>query len=895
MSWDFEVYPTWGAGAYGVWSKDENQNPCYNLNLEQVKDKDVWHLLGNDRITATAHAEGYVQIYAWDRGPQILNRYCPRKGHFAGGFSLIKLMDEFCITLRSVVDNIPTESFNITWGCGYVKKELSMGDITVEETIHVPVGKDPILIHTLRLNNPTSDPMEGFWIPYWEMNWYPLDPAWIMTRPFNHIWNIKRNRRAKRVRYEKDKTEGKGSEYLIFLELPTKVDRDGKNKRDFTTWYVKPVDCLFYISKGKYEITRENGLYEILDLFYHFVFDIYYSDDDSTPWEVVYPENFELLVKNTETILINILKSTSSQQYRSRFFTSEIPVKLGKYESREYRCIVGYDTVIEPPIDEYKRKYWRFTPNKKKIPMIMVNLPDQQIPLDRELRWHSYYLQAGCVYSELFKRFFVDQGSAYGYLHGASGAPRDWALFILPLIFLRPDLAREMILFLCQLQNLETGGFPYALVGNGKTTGAVVHSWSSDLDLFFMWAVCEYISATFDIDILKVEVPFAPPYQHERKPVLDHIKYAFLHLDKEVGVGKHGLIRCGTGDWNDALLAFSPCPILTALRGESVFNSALAVLILPQMAQIVAPHFPYLWLANSMNEFALNQKIALKKLKDHKWFPRGYVGWGDKLLGDKELFLDVQPFVFLLDIFSETEKEQVWKHIYKWCISKEKFGASCLHPPMRGLFLKPGCDTNGGIWHAINGLLIWALSRHSPEQAWDLLIRSTLFTHADKFPHVWYGIWSGPDAYNSSSAPNPGETYNLNFTPMSEFPIMNMNCHASILFATLKLFGFNPQPQRLSIEPKVPSKNFSIQTPLMSLDYTPKNITITYNPIVSTKGGFSLQLPRKVPKNKIKFFINNRVSNDYQLTKDNHIEWELPMRKGRTYTMTINLPTPKNI
>ena len=45
--------------------------------------------------------------------------------------------------------------------------------------------------------------------------------------------------------------------------------------------------------------------------------------------------------------------------------------------------------------------------------------------LDRELRWRSASLQATAVYDDFFGTHVVPQGSAYLYLHGLDGAPRD--------------------------------------------------------------------------------------------------------------------------------------------------------------------------------------------------------------------------------------------------------------------------------------------------------------------------------------------------------------------------------------------------------------------------------------------------------------------------------------
>ena len=65
---------------------------------------------------------------------------------------------------------------------------------------------------------------------------------------------------------------------------------------------------------------------------------------------------------------------------------------------------------------------------------------------------------------------------------------------------------------------------------------------------------------------------------------------------------------------------------------------------------------------------------------------------------------------------------------------------------------------NAGIWPSLNGTLIWALALVNGELAWDEWKKNTLALHAEAYPDVWYGIWSGPDTYNSVLSKYPGQT-----------------------------------------------------------------------------------------------------------------------------------------
>ena len=845
----FDIYSKIGAGNYGCWGSDEQKNPCYYLKSGHPIKQDVWHLIGNDRISATAHAKGYVQIYAWDRGPQVLNRHEPEKSMRAGGYTWI-FSEGHQITTLMDNDTLPNR-FEVIWGCGYIRKIVCDTYLYVDEKISAPVGKDPVLIHELKIKNNSDQVQKLRIIPIWEPNWFPMDPGLIMTPPYDKFWNMLRKRRGEKI--QKSAEIYVDPDTLIIQYLPKK---QMKNK---SSWRVYPVDCFFMTSlnpkKPDGAFANKNNLITYL----------------------------KLDIKHTEKFFSE--KHTSSNNCNLFCFLEERD--LPEEGEIDLKYLIGYGE--REKIPEYRTKYSTTGSNTNNKKQICMDIPGINFPVDRELQWHSYYLQAGCVYSEYFDRYFVDQGSAYGFIHGASGAPRDWAFFIVPLIYLRPDLAREMLLFLCQLQDQKTGKLPYALVGNGKTTGAGVHSWSSDLDLFLLWSFSEYLGTTFDTSILHEKIPFRNSNSLQTANVLTHIETAFYHLIKKVGVGKHGLIRSGTGDWNDVFLAFSPYPPITMLKGESVFNSAMAVLVLPEIAKWIEAFNPQL--SKDMNEFAHAQRQALARLWNGKWFPRGYFGIGDRKLGDNHLFLDVQPFAILADLIGEEEQKGLLKAIKEKCVDTQPFGATCLVPPMKGRFLEPGSDTNGGSWFAINAWLIWAWSKHNPKETWNFLLKNTLFAHAEIYPNIWYGIWSGPDAYNSAEHPRAGETFCLNFTPMTQFPIMNMNCHAGLLFSILKLAGLCPRNKALFIDPKIPFEKFKLQTPLISYSYQPGKIEIHHTPICSGEITLCIKLNQTILSSteQLKSYLNGTILSNFSINNDGFFTLTTEAQKNTPISLLITI------
>ena len=78
----------------------------------------------------------------------------------------------------------------------------------------------------------------------------------------------------------------------------------------------------------------------------------------------------------------------------------------------------------------------------------------------------------------------------------------------------------------------------------------------------------------------------------------------------------------------------------------------------------------------------------------------------------------------------------------------------------RSAGLDRGVLENGGIWPAVNGYLVWALSKIDEEMAWDEWLKNSRAYQAEAYPDIWYGIWSGPDSVNSVYAKYPGRTQN---------------------------------------------------------------------------------------------------------------------------------------
>ena len=128
----------------------------------------------------------------------------------------------------------------------------------------------------------------------------------------------------------------------------------------------------------------------------------------------------------------------------------------------------------------------------------------------------------------------------------------------------------------------------YSFSGYGETSSAKdLHRFPSDLDIFIMFALSEYLSFTADFSFLNETIGLWPNVlggeeietrgrekeetrkgkEREKRgtvvkeaTVLEHIRLGFEHLRDKIGVGSHSLLRLLEGDWDDSVVASNPSP-----------------------------------------------------------------------------------------------------------------------------------------------------------------------------------------------------------------------------------------------------------------------------------------------------------------------------------------------
>ncbi|MFX1596716.1 MAG: GH36-type glycosyl hydrolase domain-containing protein, partial [Promethearchaeota archaeon] len=311
------------------------------------------------------------------------------------------------------------------------------------------------------------------------------------------------------------------------------------------------------------------------------------------------------------------------------------------------------------------------------------------------------------------------------------------------------------------------------------------------------------------------------------------------------------------GDWNDKiLLGLVPDEKLNEVRknGESLLNSAMATYTLrfyAKMLNFIGEKI----LAEQILKYATAQSEAVRAQWTGKWFKRAWItediGW----FGEDQIWLEPQPWAIIGEITNQEQAKILVRNINQLLRNPSQIGAMLHSKGFEGKLI--GMGTNAGIWYSINGTLIWALSKVDGNIAWDEWKKNTLCIHAESYPDIWYGIWSGPDTYNSVLSKYAGQTIfnpiyltgdpkdeskilkstGLSFT---DFPIMNLHSHAWPLYNTIHLIGAEFTAEGIEFSPVIPQEEYKFSSPLLGFNKSINGYSGWYAPLV--KGIWSIKL-----------------------------------------------------
>ena len=237
--------------------------------------------------------------------------------------------------------------------------------------------------------------------------------------------------------------------------------------------------------------------------------------------------------------------------------------------------------------------------------------------------------------------------------------------------------------------------------------------------------------------------------------MLDKLERTFVHLRDHVGTGPHGLVRMLTGDWNDQIYLGVPDDLYRD-TAESQMNSAMAMAVIPPLADQLEAYAGTMPagrpLAHEMRAYADRiTQAMLRDMEGRTFARRAWLAPG-KSLGDDDMYLEAQAFLFQAAAFPVERKRVLLREMQRRLLDGEKLGPRQQERPPANPRMAPGTSENGGFWYAPTGMAIAGIAGFDRPAALALLDRMTFRHFARRYPDYWVGQWTAPDTFNASTS-----------------------------------------------------------------------------------------------------------------------------------------------
>ena len=704
------------------------------------------------------------------------------------------------------------------FGVGYFESETTYQNVRVIRRVYAPYGDDPTLIADVQIENLGANPVDLRHYEYWDVNVQQLQIEWLRSGAFGSTSDT--TRRAVNKNFVTSLEWDEATCALRFRQqLRQPAPTHSRPPADPSDIDWEPSHVFLADLSGK------------PDAFYVSKSAFFGTGGARQPDAVRQRKGGDA---------VDVLVTGDSMPY-CLVMRRDLSLQPGERKALRYAYGTSRPNSTLSFLDRYRQQTDHFNQMLTSWKDNLAYFSTGEDPvLQREMAWHAYNMLSAIVYLDFYKTHIVPQGSAYLYLHGADGAPRDQALFALPAAYIDPALARDMLRLIMQITDVDSGQISYSFAGHGfLSDGLGVYSNPSDLDLFFLLAMCEYLSATGDLAFLDAQVPFYPPSQSPPgTTVLDHINKAVHHLFEVNGIGENGLIKVGTNDWSDSIvtetalqdgvLGVASAYLNSKQHGESVPNTQMALYVLPLLAAILKDRDPQLveYIYDSPSQPGRLEKLRLA-LQD-QWNASGW--YNRAILRDAQnrrrkvehLSLEAQVWALISGVANDGKEGALIEKVDEFLDRPSPIGGTLI--------------PDGMVWPAISQLLTWAYAHTNRTQlAWRSLNRNTFAMHSHTYPNIWFNTWSGPDGINGRTAELPGGTWFSPLTPMTDFPVMNANQDAMALLGLLRVCGIEPSlsGDGLVIHPHVPRNSFILDMPLIRLEVAPQRISLRYCAIVT--------------------------------------------------------------
>jgi hypothetical protein len=844
----------YGSSNFGTWIEDEFGLPAFKYTCNQTTEaravtqlqpgilapNEHIHQVGNDRITALASNFGHVRVRQDEGSPKFLNDVDAEMHQFGGGIGYLTDGHE---SLTTFYDG-SNPQFERVFGVGYFRKRVTGKICSVEHTISAPFGDDPVLISQATITNHRDEHTTVRWVEYWGCQPYQFSFR-AAIESMARIGTQTKLRRDMGRRFNHQVSMIDGTRGLLESK-----HFEGRSDADEAAWqrakamlranpngFIAPVADL-----------RPGTDFESLELPQTFLVSI---DGSVSAFSADAGAFFGAGGPLSPTGLNHSLDNKIDTSGTHTGLLLERTLHLAPKESRTIRFLYGYlpeGFVLEGLIAKYEKTAGRVLQDSSKMwKQKGVRFDVAAEPwVKRESTWNHYYLRSSQTFDDFFGEHILNQGGFYQYTMGFQGAPRDPLQHSLPFLFSDPEIVKSVMRYTLK-EVRDDGSLPYGIVGHGVVAPMASDN-ASDLPLWLMWTVSEYVLATRDVDFLNEKIPAKLSATAGRTgTVRNLLERCYRHQVNDVGVGQHGIMRMRVDDWNDGLIytwaqkAFKEC----VETSESVLNSAMAAWVFDEYARLLDYADPNSPLAKEVRASADHQRDATRAQWNGKWFKRAWLGPKLGWLGDTTLWIEPQPWAILAGATTDAQTRELVKTMNN-LLRRGPLGATQMSdgPDMRSIGgTNVGTLELGAIWPSLNQTLIWALLGVDPAMAWDEWKRNSLASHANAYPDIWYGVWSGNDSYNSPLNKNPGGAANEPFFHGTDFPVLNLHSHACSLYAATKLLGLEFTAEGLNLNLGLPIDSYRLDSPLVGVVKTEAGFEGWYAPSRTGKWTVRITVP----------------------------------------------------
>lgn len=827
-----------GSGHLGRWTVDAAGLPAYDFTVEQRCDavahaysprqtplRDPIHLIGNGRgLVAMAHASGAVEIYSQDRGHKWINGVDTwsdpdNPGYplqLGGGFNYYTVVRGNTSSpvgstrFEDLPVNRATQMQTRRFGVGYFETVTNDAAITLRRRVFAPDAEARALVAEVSVENPTDQALHYEIVEFWDVNIHQL-PLELLTSDLGMAGIsevIDRRRRALMAQFTQ-RVQWRGDTRIAVVQTMAKTpgssDRLAVSKVDY---FPDPI----YLA--------------VLD--------------DAAPPDAVWLSDGELwpgaerkppaAAAGAGDAASRTLDLDGDGQHA--ILAVRVPVDVPAHGTAIRRFAFGYvpgggepDAAVAElrnrgeALRQETEASWR----QRLVWAAFPGLPNAGV-VQREIAWAAYNAIANTTFDEYRQVLLLGQGGAYKYIHGMDGAMGDLALFAEAMVLIDPRIARDTLVYAMATQ---LGGsqrtpwrFPYATHGVGAVSDVLIYTQRSDAYYFVPAAIARYVATTRDTDFLGLPVPFYPRSADESGDVIEHIRRAMQYGTETLGFGARGIVAMGTGDYADGITALAT-EAATPTGTSSTYNAGAIVSGFPLAADVVEERDAAL--AASLRALAASQADALlQRAWEGHYFYRGFVDSGNPL-APQIFFLEPQVLPILAGIVDDARRDLALGEV----VTRLETSIGALSNVTIGSDTGVGGPDRplvGGIWPVANAWLTGAYARRDANEAWSSFIRNTLAAHAEAYPDLWYGIWTGPDSFNGPDNPRPGEADAHLVTALTDYPALNAHMHTGPLRALMQIVGVEGMRDGLRITPRLPTETFTVAWPRLVLRSTPASI-----------------------------------------------------------------------